>query len=410
MSPVALPIQHAAVLHGPKDLRYEERTVWPPQEGHVQVAVVATGLCGSDLHYYLHGRNGDFALQAPLVLGHEAAGIVTAIGPGVKGFVVGQRVAIEAGIMCRECTYCKRGRYNLCKNMRFASSAKTFPHLDGTLQDRMNHPAHVLHPLPDNCTFEQAALAEPLSVLLHASRRAGLSPSHPSSVLVFGVGAIGLLACALAKSYNATRVVAVDINRDRLEFAKREGFVDDKGKTINIEDQLRRAKENMSNALQAFGMPDGFDLVFECTGAEACIQMSIYAATTGGKVMLVGMGTRTTTLPLSTAALREVDILGSFRYANTYPEALAILAGGKKKLPQIEKIITHRFGLDECAKAFELLARGRDEKGGLVIKVMAWVPVIVFLYSTFSLLSLTMEWQSQSSQPSLFTSVLREMK
>lgn len=98
------------------------------------------------MHYYLQGRNGDFALQAPLVLGHEAAGIVTAVGPGVKNLVPGQRVAIEAGIMCNHCDYCKNGRYNLCKGMRFCSSAKTFPHLDGTLQDRMNHPAHVLHP------------------------------------------------------------------------------------------------------------------------------------------------------------------------------------------------------------------------------------------------------------------------
>lgn len=98
------------------------------------------------MHYYLDGRNGDFALQAPFVLGHEAAGVVTAVGPGVKHLVPGQRVAIEAGIMCKACNYCKAGRYNLCKDMRFASSAKTFPHLDGTLQDRMNHPAHVIHP------------------------------------------------------------------------------------------------------------------------------------------------------------------------------------------------------------------------------------------------------------------------
>jgi L-iditol 2-dehydrogenase len=95
----------------------------------------------------MHGRNGDFALQAPLVLGHEAAGVVTSVGPGVRNLVPGQRVAIEAGIMCSNCDYCHQGRYNLCKGMRFCSSAKTFPHLDGTLQTRMNHPAHVLHPL-----------------------------------------------------------------------------------------------------------------------------------------------------------------------------------------------------------------------------------------------------------------------
>ena len=165
MSPIALHQQHAAVLHCPKDLRIDDRTLWPPQQGQAQVAVVSTGLCGSDrmstpvsptncfsytplcsVHYYLHGRNGDFAIQAPLVLGHEAAGVVTALGPGVTNLVLGQRVAIEAGVMCNSCAYCSKGRYNLCKSLRFASSAKTFPHLDGTLQERMNHPAHVLHP------------------------------------------------------------------------------------------------------------------------------------------------------------------------------------------------------------------------------------------------------------------------
>ncbi|EPT02143.1 hypothetical protein FOMPIDRAFT_1144069 [Fomitopsis schrenkii] len=374
MSPVALPTQHAAVLHGAKDLRLEDRTVWPPQQGQAQVAVVATGLCGSDLHYYIHGRNGDFVVQQPLVLGHEAAGIITAVGPGVKHLVPGQRVAIEAGIMCNNCSYCQKGRYNLCKNMRFCSSAKTFPHSDGTLQDRMNHPAHVLHPLPDNCTFEQAALAEPLSVLLHASRRAGLTTERPASVLVFGVGAIGLLACALAKSYGAHKVVAIDINQARLDFAQENGFaqqvqclpVADKAKTT--EDQLRRAKDTVAAALSKFDQPDGFDVVFECTGAEPCIQMSVHAAVTGGKVMLVGMGSRNVTLPISAAATREVDILGSFRYANTYPTALALLAAGK--LPNIEKIISHRFPLADAAKAFELMARGRDDDGRMVMKVM----------------------------------------
>ena len=236
--------------------------------------------------------------------------------------------------------------------------------------------------LPDNCTFEQAALAEPLSVLLHAARRADLTPASRASVLVFGVGAIGLLACALAKSYGATRVVAIDINQTRLDFALEHGFASavhclpapapassggDKAK-LSTEDQLRRAKENITAALAQFEQPDGFDVVFECTGAEACIQMSIHAAVTGGKVMLVGMGARNVTLPLSAAATREVDIHGSFRYAHTYPAALALLAEGR--LPGIEQIITHRFPLADTARAFELLARGRDDEGHMVLKVM----------------------------------------
>ncbi|KAF7325778.1 PKS-ER domain-containing protein [Mycena kentingensis (nom. inval.)] len=372
MSPVALQTHSTSVLHGPRDLRLEQRTLWPPQAGHAQVRVLATGLCGSDLHYYAHGRNGDFALQAPLVLGHEAAAIVTAVGPGVKGLAVGTRVAIEAGIMCNNCNYCSAGRYNLCKDMRFCSSAKTFPHLDGTLQTFMNHPAHLLHPLPDACTYEDGALAEPLSVLLHASRRAELSSGH--SVLVFGVGAIGLLACCVAKSLGASRIVAIDINQARLDFAASNGFADETfclpiaDRASTPEESLRRAKDTIQAALARFKAPDGFDVVFECTGAEPCIQMSVHAAAVGGKVMLIGMGSRNVMLPLSSAATREVDIQGSFRYANTYPAALKLLASGT--LGPVRSLITHRFRLEDAKKAFELMARGRDEEGQMVLKVV----------------------------------------
>ena len=146
MSPVSLSSTTAAVLYGTRDIRVEDRNIWMPAAGHAQVQIVATGLCGSDLHYFSNGRNGDFAVRAPLVLGHEAAGIVTALGPGVTSLVVGQRVAIEAGINCRTCEFCIKGRYNLCRGMRFCSSAARFPHVDGTLQTKLNHPAHVLHP------------------------------------------------------------------------------------------------------------------------------------------------------------------------------------------------------------------------------------------------------------------------
>jgi len=275
--------------------------------------------------------------------------------------------------MCRNCDYCKKGRYNLCKGMRFCSSAKTFPHLDGTLQERMNHPSYLLHPLPDNVSFEQAALAEPLGVLIHASRRAGVSTGH--TVLVFGVGAIGLLACMLARTKGAKRVVALDINRSRLEFAHTNGFADqvyclpagDKSKALTTDEAMRFRKESIMAALQEFNEPDGFDVVFECTGAEPCVQMSIHACIAGGKVLLIGMGSCNVTLPISAAATREVDILGSFRYANTYPEALALLSSGK--LPSIEKLITHRFSLEDSADAFELLAKGQDEQGRMALKV-----------------------------------------
>ncbi|KAF8575253.1 GroES-like protein [Ramaria rubella] len=386
MSPVALPVGIAAVLHGANDLRVEQRTAFPPRAGEAQVAVLSTGICGSDLHYYQHGRNGDFAIREPLVLGHEAAGIVTAVGEGVSHLRVGQAVAIEAGVMCRACSNCLGGRYNLCSRLRFASSAKTFPHLDGTLQSRMNHPAHVLHPLPENCTIERAALAEPLSVVFHAMRRASLQPGQ--TVLVLGAGSIGILACSLAKALGASRVAAIDINRARLDWAITHGvadavfhvplpprpadFVAVKSKNSSADEGIRRSKENAVDAMRKFGMEDGFDIVLECTGVETSAQTGIFCARTGGKLMLVGMGTPIMNLPISAAALREVDILGTFRYANTYPSALAMLGSGA--LRGIDHLVTHRFSLENTADAFELISRGVDREGNLVLKVVVEPP------------------------------------
>jgi len=236
----------------------------------------------------------------------------------------------------------------------------------------MNHPVELLHPLPENCTYEQAALAEPLSVVLHASRRVNLQKGQ--SVLVLGAGAVGLLACALAKASGASRVATIDIDSAKLEFVKSAGFANltycpprlERPKTS--EEALRRAKESSAQLLELFKIQEGFDVVVECTGAESCIQMAVHCARTGGKVALVGMGTPNPTLPLSAAACREVDLVGVFRYANTYPAALALLASGK--LRGIEKMVTQRFPLDRTAQAFEMLAKGKDEKGGLVLKVM----------------------------------------
>jgi len=187
--------------------------------------------------------------------------------------------------------------------------------------------------------------------------------------------------------------VAIDINQTRLDFAKSNGFAEDvhclpvgeRAKTA--EEGLKQAKEKITAALSQFGEEEGFDLIFECTGAEPCIQMSVHvrffvfaallvsnsvfplqAAITGGKVMLVGMGSRNVLLPLSTAAVREVDIHGSFRYANTYPTAIELLSSGK--LENIEKLISHRMPLEDTAKAFNLLSRGKDDSGNMVLKII----------------------------------------
>ncbi|KAF8314963.1 GroES-like protein [Clavulina sp. PMI_390] len=388
MSATTNDSQIAVVLHGPKDLKIEQRPRLAPGSGQCQVEIQATGLCGSDLHYYKHGRNGDFALRDPLVLGHEASGIITAIGPDVDpslNLKVGDRVAIECGIACgrNHSTHAphRSGRYNLCGQMRFCSSAKTWPHLDGSLQTTMNHPAHLLHLLPDTCTYEQAALAEPLSVVLHAARRVGLISAL--RVLVIGAGAIGFLAAALARTLSdrgesiadVATIAAMDIDATKLGALKNAGFADVTF-TVPLGPRPQTKEEGLKNshdladlALEELAKAAGYDLVFECTGVESCIQTAIYMARTGGKVALVGMGTPNPMIPLGAAALREIDLIGVFRYEHTYPEALRLLAS--KTMANLESVmVTQRFPLEQTSDAFKVIESGKGEGGAMVLKVM----------------------------------------
>ena len=368
----------ASVLHGPKDLRLEEKTLEPPNSTELQVAIKATGLCGSDLHYYRHYRNGDFQVREPLCLGHESAGVVVEVGSQVNGFNVGDRVALEVGLPCGECERCREGRYNICPQIKFRSSAKSFPHFQGTLQERINHPATWCHKLPGKVSFGLGALLEPLSVAIQACRRAHTTEGN--STLVLGAGSIGLLCAAMAKVTGSGNVVIADIQQERTEFATLHGFAH-QGFTIptrraqTTEEKLEIAKDTAALLTEKIqngtGSTGGFDVVLECTGAEACTQTAIYATRPGGKVVIVGMGNPIQTLPISAAALREVDILGTFRYANAYPEAIELVSGQNPQLPDLEKLITHRFrGLDDVESAFEMAARTKDADGRLVLKVV----------------------------------------
>ena len=367
----------ALMLHGPKDLRLQESTLESPCPTELQVAIKATGLCGSDLHYYQHYRNGDLQVREPLCLGHESAGQVVAVGSQVDGFSVGDRVALEVGIPCGRCERCLEGRYNICPHLRFRSSAKSFPHFQGTLQERINHPAAWCHKLPDKVSFGLGTLLEPLSVAIQASRRARIVQG--SSVLVFGAGAVGLLCAAMAKLTGSSNVVIADIQHERVQFATQHGFAHE-GFTVSgrrgqiIEENLQIAKETASLVTERIAN-GAFDVVIECTGAEPCTQAAVYATRPGGKVIIVGMGNPVQTLPISAAALREVDILGTFRYANTYPRAIELVRVLGALLPNLEKLITHRFrGLEAVDGAFEMAARTEDADGKLVLKVVVEMP------------------------------------
>lgn len=363
----------ASVLHGVKDLKIKQRSLPSPSQSEVQVAVQATGLCGSDLHYFNHYRNGDIIVQEPLTLGHESSGLVTAVGSGVTNLKVGDRVALEVGLPCKECELCEEGRYNICKSLRFRSSAKSFPHFQGTLQKKINHPAVYCHRLPENVSQELGAILEPLGVAMHGGRRAALKAG--AIVLVFGAGAVGLLCAAMAKVNGAKKVIIADIQAERVDFAVRNNFADAKivvpmKRPQAIEEKLAFAKEVAELVKEASGSGE-VDAVFECTGVESCLQAAIYSTKPGGKIMLIGMGSPVQTLPISAAALREVDLVGVFRYASTYEDAIKLVSSGNPLLPDLSKLITQRFvGFADVPNAFAMAGRVKDDEGNLVLKVL----------------------------------------
>ncbi|KAI0435967.1 alcohol dehydrogenase GroES-like domain-containing protein [Xylaria telfairii] len=368
---------NASVLHGAKDLRIEQRTLPPPSESEVQIAVSATGLCGSDLHYYNHFRNGNIIVKEPLTLGHESAGVVTAIGSSVTDLQPGDRVALEVGLPCEACELCLQGRYNICKAMSFRSSAKSVPHAQGTLQTRINHPARWAHKLPEALSLEHGALIEPLSVAMHARSRAALKEG--SSVLVLGAGAVGLLCGAVAKVAGAKTVVIADILPERTEFAVSNGFADARftvpmARPQTIEEKLLYAQDvaEKIKGVEVAGAKVGeVDVTFECTGVESCMHTAIYSTKPGGKIMIIGMGTPIQTIPISAASLKEVDLVGVFRYANTYPAAIELLGSKNERFPDVSKLVTQRFsGLSNIPAAFGMAGKVKDEQGNLVLKVM----------------------------------------
>jgi L-iditol 2-dehydrogenase len=230
------------------------------------------------VHYYKHFRNGNIQVREPLTLGHESSGVIAAVGSAVRDLREGDAVALEVGVPCGSCEQCADGRYNLCPAMEFRSSAKRFPHAQGTLQQRVNHPARFCHKIPAGLSFAEGALAEPVSVALHALRRAGFAPGR--RVLVFGAGPVGLCVAALARIKKAERVVIADIDERRLAFATENGMADSShsmssSSSQNIDEQLRVAGE-MPERLREESLPGEYDIIFECTGSPACLQAAIF--------------------------------------------------------------------------------------------------------------------------------------
>jgi L-iditol 2-dehydrogenase len=323
----------AAVLHAAGDLRVSERPMPIPGPGEVLVEVHSVGICGSDVHYYEHGRIGDHVVESPMVLGHEASGVVIDRAPGVTTIEIGRRVSIEPGVPCGRCEQCRRGSYNLCPDVRFFAT----PPIDGALARYVTVNAAFAHPVPDALSDDAAALIEPLSVAIWANRRAATGIG--SRVLVTGAGPIGVLAALTARAAGAAWVGLADINPDRLEAAG----------NFDVDNVL----DARDPADYASWRPD---VLIECTGSASVVSVGIKALRPLGRAVLVGMGASAEqSLPVQAIQNRELSVTGTFRYAHTYPDAIALVAAGRINL---DALVGARLPLADAEQA---LTMGRTD-------------------------------------------------
>jgi L-idonate 5-dehydrogenase len=326
----------ALVVHAAKDLRADVLRDEAPGKGQVLVRTAAGGICGSDLHYYHHGGFGPVRLKEPMVLGHEVSGRVAELGEGVTGLAAGDLVAINPSRPCGACRYCLEGTPNHCLDMRFYGSAMPFPHIQGAFREALVVDAGQCVKA-EGVSPGEAAMAEPLSVALHALRRAG--PLLGKRVLVTGCGPIGVLTVLAARRAGAAEIVATDIEDQPLTHARTAGAE----RTVNV------LKE--PDALAAYGADKGtFDVLCEASGAQPALVAGLGALRPRGIVVQLGMG-GDMTLPMTQITAKELELRGSFRFHEEFPLAVEMIAKG---LIQVKPLITHTIGFDDAVKAFEL--------------------------------------------------------
>jgi len=323
--------QRRSLLIKPQQVQTESVPVPVPGPDQVLIEIAAVGICGSDVHYFEHGRIGDFVVREPLVLGHEASGVIRGVGSAVTDRQVGQRVALEPQETCGHCTQCQAGRYNLCPDVQFYAT----PPVDGAFAEYVVLNAGRAHPIPDSLSDEAGALIEPLAVGVAANKKAAVEPGD--RVLVTGAGPVGLLAAGVARARGGWVAVS-DTNDYRLQVAA------DRGADAIIHAGAGSAREQQGE----------FDVILECSGAAPAVLGAFDAAAPAARVVLIGMGAASMELPVGLIQNRELWVTGVFRYANCYPAAIALAAEGAVDL---DALVTARFGIDEVADALTALRR-----------------------------------------------------
>ncbi|KAL4882742.1 GroES-like protein [Aspergillus karnatakaensis] len=337
----------SCLLYGAGKVRYENRPVRPIEDPNdVLIRISYVGVCGSDVHFWEHGGILRMVSEdAPLVMGHEASGIVHSVGSAVQSVVPGDRVAIEPGFSCKRCQKCKAGRYNLCPSMKFAADP---PDAHGTLCRLFRIPEDFVYKIPEALSLDEAVLVEPLAVAVHGVRLAEIRPGQ--TVLVQGAGTIGLWAAATAKAYGAKSVLITDISGKKTEFARQ--FL---GCTI-VKPDLAATPERIAAHIKGENwLEDGVDVVLECTGVEASAQAGLYALGAGGVFIQIGLGKPMQTLPLLDMCGKEVVLKTAFRYGSgDYEIALDLLDSGKLS---VKPLISSIVPFDKASEAWERTGR-----------------------------------------------------
>lgn len=336
----------AVVIHSARDLRVEEREQEKPGSGQVEIAIEAGGICGSDLHYYNHGGFGTVRVREPMILGHEVAGTIKALGEGISGFAVDDRVAVSPSRPCNACNYCLQGQQNQCLNMCFYGSAMPMPHIQGAFRQHLVAEAWQCHKVADGVSANEAAFAEPFAVTLHAVGRAGSLLGK--RVLVTGCGPIGALSVMAARAHGAREIVATDVVDAVLSKAQQIGA----DRTINVATHHEQ--------LGAYSANKGyFDVQFEASGNERAVRSGLEVLKPRGVLVQLGLG-GDVSIPQNVVVAKEIEMRGTFRFHEEFSLAVDLI---NERKVDMKPLLTGIYGLDEAVKAFEIAGdRSRSMK------------------------------------------------
>ncbi len=321
------------------------------EKQQVLVKLEYVGICGSDVHYFHDGRCGDFVVDGEFMLGHECAGTIVEIGSEVKTLAVGDRVALEPGITCGHCEFCKSGRYNLCPDVQFLAT----PPVQGCYENYIAFPENMCFKLPDAISTKEGALVEPLAVGLHAAAQGQIGLGD--HVIILGAGCIGLVTLLACKASGATDITVVDVIPKRLEYAKKLGATRVlNGKEVDVISEI----DKLTNGA-------GVEKIMETAGSPATIAQTPYLVKNGGTIVLVGIAAESEILyNFGKIMAKEAKIESVFRYRNMYPKAISAIAEGRI---DVSGIVTHEFEFDQIQEAFEKAIKEKDEVVKAVIKI-----------------------------------------